>query len=83
MWQQILFVLLAMAFGWIFPIFQKFVGGVQLTENEKLGFVVVLIVIIAIVISAHKLDKVESERKAKELARELAKELKNLSTTIK
>ncbi|MDD4875561.1 MAG: hypothetical protein PHQ86_00285 [Dehalococcoidales bacterium] len=62
MWKGIFFVILAMVFGYIFPIFQKWGAGIPITEAETRGFFIVVGVIVGICIFVRKLEKNEKRK---------------------
>jgi hypothetical protein len=67
MLKNFLLIPLAMCAGLIFPLLQKIVAGIPLSNAEWSGFSVIAVVIIALVVWITKLDKDEKTERKKEL----------------
>ena len=76
MWYGIFFVMLAMAFGYIFPILQKWSTGIPITDAETLGFFIVVGMIVVICIVVRHLEKTEKKENYTRLVGAFTKALK-------
>jgi hypothetical protein len=79
MLKEWLLILLAMTTGIVFPVIQKIVAGVALNSDEKLGFAIELVVIIALIVWIKSLNtkaKLDRIKELKQIFREMINELK-------